>query len=433
MTKNNAPDFATRAIHTGYTPEPEHGARQVPIYQTSAYVFPNAKEAADRFALDKLGPIYTRTDNPTNAVLEKRLASLEGGVGCVVTSSGIAAQLIAVSSLMQPGDHAVVSSRLYGGSTNQWRHTFPRHFGWDSTAIDINDLDAVKASITDKTKLIYTESVANPSCVVADLEALARIAHDAGIPLIVDNTVPTPYLCRPIEWGADVVVHSTTKFLNGNCSAMGGAVISSGKFDFSDAKFPMISEEDPTYGLSFAEQFGEMAFTAHNMAVGLRDLGPCQSPFNSFLTLNGIETLALRMEKHTKNAQEVAEFLEAHPEVDWVHYAGLESSQDYARGQKYMPQGVGAVFAFGVKGGYDAALKTVESVEMFSLLANIGDTRSLLIHPASTTHSQLDEEQCLSAGIAPEMIRLSIGIESASDIIADLDQALRQSASRAAA
>lgn len=418
-------DFSTRAIHEGYEPEGEYGSRQVPIYQTAAYVFPDAKQAAERFALDKLGPIYTRTDNPTNAVLEKRLASLEGGVGCVVTSSGIAAQMIAVASLMQPGNHAVVSNKLYGGSTNQWQHTFPRHFGWESDAVDINDLDAVKASITDKTKLIYTESIANPSCVVADMEALAQIAHDAGIPLVVDNTMATPYLCRPIEWGADVVVHSTTKFLNGNCTAMGGAVISSGKFDFSSAKFPMISEQDPTYGLSFADQFGEMAFTAHNMAVGLRDLGPCQAPFNSFLTLNGIETLELRMERHCQNAQAVAEFLAGHEEVSWVHYAGLDSSADHVRAQKYLAKGAGAVFSFGVKGGFDAALKTVESVKLFSLLANIGDTRSLLIHPASTTHSQLDEAQCLGAGIAPEMIRLSIGIESVNDIIADLDHALK--------
>lgn len=433
MTKGSGNDFATRAIHAGYTPEPVSGARQVPIYQSSAYVFPDAQTAADRFALSKLGPIYARTDNPTNAVLEKRLADLEGGVGCVVTSSGIAAQLVAIASLMQPGDHAVVSSRLYGGSTNQWRNTFPRHFGWESTVVDINNLDAVKAAITDKTKMIYTESVANPSCAVADLEALAEIAHAAGIPLVVDNTVPTPYLCRPIEWGADVVVHSTTKFLNGNCTALGGAVISSGKFDFSTAKFPLLNEEDPTYGLSFTEHFGEMAFTAHNMAIGLRDLGPCQSPFNSFLTLNGIETLELRMERHCQNAQAVAEFLNDHPLVSWVHYAGLEQSPDYARAQKYLSKGAGAVFSFGVKGGYDAALKTVESVKLFSLLANIGDTRSLMIHPASTTHSQLDEEQCLAAGIAPEMIRISVGIESEKDIIADLDQALNAGSLHAAA
>ena len=426
-------DFATRAIHAGYTPEPVSGARQVPIYQSSAYVFPTPKEAAERFALDKIGPIYSRTDNPTNGVLEQRLASLEGGVGCVVTSSGIAAQLIAVASLMQPDDHAVVSSRLYGGSTNQWKHTFPRHFGWQSSAVNINDLDAVRAAITNKTKMIYTESVANPSCVVADLEPLAEIAHAAGIPLVVDNTVPTPYLCRPIEWGADVVVHSTTKFLNGNCTAMGGAVISSGKFDFSDTKFPLLSDRDPTYGLSFAEHFGAMAFTAHNMAVGLRDLGPCQSPFNSFLTLNGIETLELRMERHCENAKKVAAFLEEHPAVDWVRYAGLPSSEDFVRAEKYLPRGVGSVFSFGMKNGFEAAQKTVESVRLWSLLANIGDTRSLLIHPASTTHSQLDDQQCIHAGISPEMIRLSVGIEAVQDIIADLDQALQQASEKIAA
>lgn len=430
---SNKLGFNTRLMHSGYAPGEEGGSRQVPIHQTSAYTFPNAKEAADRFALNKAGSIYTRTDNPTNAVLEQRLASLEGGVGCVVTSSGIAAQMIAMASLMQPGDHAVVSSRLYGGSTNQWRNTFPRHFGWQSTAVDITDINAVKAAITDKTKCIYTESVANPSCVVADIEMLAEVAHEAGIPLVVDNTLPTPYLCRPMEWGADIVVHSTTKFLNGNCTAMGGAVISSGKFDFNTSAFPHLSEEDPTYGLTFTDHFGEMAYSAHTMAIGLRDLGPCQSPFNSFLTLNGIETLALRMDRHVQNAQNVAEFLEEHPAVEWVSYAGLESSQNHARAQKYLPKGAGAVFSFGVKGGYDAALRTTEAVNIFSLLAHIGDTRSLLIHPASTTHSQLNAQQCKEADIAPEMIRLSIGIEDVEDLKADLDQAMAHITAQVAA
>lgn len=426
--------FDTLAIHGGYNPEEQFGSRQVPIYQTSAYVFPNAKVAADRFALNEIGSIYARTDNPTNQVLADRLAAMEGGVGCCITSSGIAAQLVALSSLMGPGDHVVASSRLYGGSSNQFVNTFPRHFGWQATIVDIDDHAAVKAAINDNTKAIYAESVANPSAVVADIEALANIAHEAGIPLIIDNTVPTPYLCRPIEWGADIVVHSTTKFLNGNCTALGGAIISSGKFDFAqNDKFPMLSAPDPTYRFSFTERFGEMAFTVHNIAIGLRDLGPCQSPFNSFLTLNGVETLGLRMERHTHNAQKVAEYLASHPQVESVMYPGLVDSNYNALATKYCPKGPGAVFMCTVKGGYDAAKTVAESTQLFSFLANIGDSRSLMIHPASTTHSQLNEEQMQAAAIAPGTLRLSIGIEDLEDIIADLDQALTAGQAKAAA
>ncbi len=427
--------FDTRAIHFGYEPEPTTGARQVPIYQTSAYVFPDSDEAANRFALKNFGHIYTRTDNPTNKVLEDRLASLEGGVGAVVTSSGIAAQTLAFMSLMGPGDHAVVSTRLYGGSTNQWRNTFPVHFGWEASFVDITDLAAVEAAITEKTKFIYAESIANPSAIVSDIEGLSAIAKRHNIPLIIDNTVATPYLCQPFKWGADIVVHSTTKFLNGNCTALGGAVISAGSFDFKgNDKFPALSKPDATYnGITFAEEFGEMAYTVHNLAIGLRDIGPCQSPMNAFLTLNGIETLSLRMDRHAENGQKVAEYLQQHPQVEWVSYPGLADNAQYEMAKKYLPKGCGSVFSFGVKGGFEAGKTVVESLKLFSMLANIGDTRSLMIHPASTTHSQLDAEQSASAGIGPEMLRISVGIEDIDDILADLDQALNAAASKAAA
>lgn len=421
--------FDTLAIHAGYTPEEKTGSRQVPIYQTAAYVFDNASQAADRFALREIGPIYSRTDNPTNRVLEQRIAALEGGVAATAASSGIAAQMLAFAAVMGPGDHAVVSNRLYGGSSNQWRNTFPRHFGWEASFVDITDHDAVKAAITDNTKLIFAESIANPSAIIADMEALGKIADEAGIPLMIDNTMATPYLCRPIEWGAEVVIHSTTKFLNGQCTAMGGAVVSAGKFDWNrNDKFPMLTEIDPTYNIRFSEQFGELAYIIHTIAIGLRDFGPCQSPFHSFLTLNGMETLGLRMQRHADNAQAVAEFLRDHAQVEWVSFPGLNDSAQHGLKEKYMPKGAGAVFMFGVKGGFEAAKSVAESVKLFSFLANIGDSRSLIIHPASTTHSQLNPEQMKAAGIGPETLRISIGIEDIEDIKADLDQALRSAA-----
>ncbi|MFN7451628.1 MAG: O-acetylhomoserine aminocarboxypropyltransferase/cysteine synthase family protein [Alphaproteobacteria bacterium] len=423
--------FNTRAIHEGYTPEPTTGARQVPIYATSAYMFESAEDAADKFALKKFGNIYSRLTNPTNSVLEARLASLEGGVGATVTASGHAAQLLVFQALMRPGERFIASKRLYGGTTDQFQNTFPSSFGWQADFVDVDDLAAVKAAMTPKTKLIFIESLANPGGVISDIEALANIANEAGIPLVVDNTMASPYLCRPIEWGAHIVVHSTTKFLNGQCTALGGAVIDGGNFDWKKhaAKYPELGQPHPSYhGVNFAESFGAMALTVHNHAIGLRALGPTQSPFHAFLTLNGMETLGLRMDRHISNAQKVAEWLEKHAGVEWVSYAGLPSSRYYERAKKYLPKGAGSVFTFGVKGGHEAAKTLVDRVKLFSMLANIGDTRSLIIHPYSTTHGQLSEAHKKAVGVLPEAIRLSVGIEDAEDIIADLDQALEAAA-----
>ena len=426
MTKG----FNTRSIHAGYTPDAT-GARQVPIYQTSAYVFEDAQDAADKFALKKFGNVYSRLTNPTNSVLEERLASLEGGVGATVCASGHAAQLLVFQALVQPGERFIASKRLYGGTTDQFQNTFPMSFGWNADFVDVDDLDAVKKAIGEKTKLIFIESLANPGGVVSDIEALAKIANEAGIPLVVDNTMASPYLMRPIEWGAHIVLHSTTKFLNGNCTAMGGAIIDGGNFDWKKhaKKYPELGQPHPSYnGVNFAETFGNMALAVHNHAIGLRALGPTQSPFNAFLTLNGMETLGLRMDRHCQNAQAIAEWLEAHIGVEWVNYAGLPSNKYYDRANKYLPKGAGAVFTFGVKGGHEAAKTLVDNLKLFSMLANIGDTRSLVIHPSSTTHGQLGEEHKKAVGVLPEAIRVSIGIEDIEDIIADLEQALSAAA-----
>ncbi len=428
MTEQKSFGFETRAIHAGAAPDPATGARQTPIYQTTSFVFENVDDAASLFNLQKVGFIYSRLTNPTVAVLEERLANLEGGAGATATSSGHAAQLLALFPLMAPGDHIVASKKLYGGSLNQLGISFPRAFGWEPSFVDTDDVENVKAAITGKTKAIFVESLANPGGVVTDIEAIARIADDAGIPLIVDNTLATPYLINPIQWGATLVVHSTTKFLSGNGTSVGGVVVDSGRFDWSKSgKFPALSEPDPGYhGLRFHETFGHLAFTIHGHAVGLRDLGPSQAPMNAFLTLNGIETLPLRMQRHADSALKVARFLESHPAVGWVSYAGLESSKYHALARKYLPRGAGAVLTFGVKGGFEAGVKVVESVELFSHLANIGDARSLIIHPSSTTHRQLSAEAQASAGAGPDVLRLSIGLETPEDIIADLDQALNK-------
>lgn len=426
MSEQQSFGFATRAIHAGASPDPATGARQTPIYQTTSFVFDDVNDAASLFNLQKVGYIYSRLTNPTVSVLEERLANLEGGVGATCTASGHAAQMMALFPLMTPGDRFVASKKLYGGSLNQFANSFPRAFGWNADFVDTDDLAAVKAAITDRTKAIFVESLANPGGVVTDLEAIAKIADEAGIPLIVDNTLATPYLCNPIQWGATLVIHSTTKFLSGNGTSLGGVIIDSGKFDWSkDGKYPALSGPEPGYhGLKFHETFGHLAYTIHGHAVGLRDLGPSQTPLNAFLTLNGIETLHLRMERHCANALTVAKHLESHPAVAWVSYAGLESSKYHAAAGKYLAKGAGAVFTFGLKGGYDAGVKLVESVNLFSHLANIGDTRSLIIHPASTTHRQLSEEGLIAAGAGPDVVRLSVGLEDAADIIADLDQAL---------
>ncbi len=428
MSEKKSFGFETRAIHAGAAPDPTTGARQTPIYQTTSFVFDDVDEAASLFNLQKVGFIYSRLTNPTVAVLEERIANLEGGIGATATASGHAAQLMALFPLLSPGDEFIASTKLYGGSLNQFANTFPRAFGWKAVFADTDTPANVKAALTEKTKAIFVESLANPGGIVTDLEAIATIARDAGIPLIVDNTLASPYLIRPIEWGATLVVHSTTKFLSGNGTSVGGAVVDSGTFDWSkDGKYPALSGPEPGYhGLKFHETFGNLAYTIHGHAVGLRDLGPSQSPFNAFLTLNGIETLHLRMERHSTNALTVARFLESHPAVEWVSYAGLESSKYHALAQKYLPRGAGGIFTFGIKGGYDAGVKLVESVELFSHLANIGDSRSLIIHPSSTTHRQLDAEGQTAAGAGPEVIRLSIGLESADDIIADLAQALEK-------
>ena len=417
--------FDTLQIHAGARPDPATGSRQTPIYQTTAYVFRDAEHAAALFNLQEVGFIYSRLTNPTVAVLQERIATLEGGVGAVCCSSGHAAQIMALFPLMAPGRNVVASTRLYGGTVTQFGQTIKR-FGWSSKFVDTDDLDAVKAAIDDDTRAIFCESIANPGGYITDIDALAKIANDAGIPLIVDNTLATPYLCRPFEHGASLIVHSTTKYLTGNGTVTGGCVIDSGTFDWSASdKFPSMSAPEPAYhGLKFHETFGPLAFTFHGIAIGLRDLGMTMNPQAAHYTLMGIETLSLRMERHVINARKVAQWLEDDPRVDYVTYAGLPSSPYYERIEWICPRGAGALFTFAVRGGYEACVKLVDAVKIFSHVANLGDTRSLIIHSASTTHRQLTEDQQKSAGAAPNVVRLSIGIEDADDLIADLDQAL---------
>jgi len=421
------PRFETLAVHGGAEPDAATGARQTPIYQTTSYVFNDSDHAAKLFALQETGFIYSRLTNPTVGVLQSRVAALEGGVAATATASGHAAQLLSLFAFMEPGAHIVAAKQLYGGSINQLGVSFPRAFGWKTDFVDATNPENFKKAIKPETRALWIEALANPGGVVTDIEAIAKVAHDAGVPLVVDNTMATPFLCRPIEHGADLVVHSTTKFMSGNGTSIGGVVVDSGKFDWSSSdKFKALTQPDPGYhGLKFHESFGELAFTMFGHAVGLRDLGANQQPMNAWLTLLGLETLPLRMERHCANAQKVAEFLEGHAEVEWVSYAGLSSSPFNGLAKKYLPNGAGAVFTFGVKGGFEKGKKVVEGVKLFSHLANIGDSRSLIIHPASTTHSQLDAEARRSAGAADDTVRLSIGIENVDDIIADLDQALR--------
>jgi O-acetylhomoserine (thiol)-lyase len=420
--------LATRAIHAGAQPDPVTGARNVPIYQTTAYVFDDADHAASLFNLQTFGYIYTRITNPTVAALEVKVAALEGGRGAVAVASGHAAQLVAFYTLLEPGDEFVASRFLYGGSVTQFAVTFPR-LGWHGRFVDPRDLDEVRAAITPTTKLIFTESISNPAAVVADLAGLTQIAHEHGIPLVVDNTMASPALCRPFEHGADIVIHSATKFLGGHGTSMGGVVVESGRFDWSSSgKFPGLSEPDPAYhGLVFHETFGDFGFSMKARAVALRDLGPALSPQNAFLILTGMETLPLRMERHVANARAVAAFLDAHPAVAWVSHPSLPASPDFERAARYL-DGPGSVFTFGLAGGYAAGVRFVESVELFSHLANVGDTRSLVIHPASTTHRQLTAEQRAAAGAGDDVIRMSVGLETIDDLLADLDQALTKAA-----
>ena len=417
--------FETRAVHAGAAPDPTTGARITPIYQTAAYVFQDADHAASLFNLHNFGYIYNRLTNPTVSVLEERVASLEGGRAALAAASGHAAQFLVFQTLLEPGDEFLASRALYGGSLTQFGLSFKK-LGWTCHFVDPADPENFRAALTPRCKAIFVESLANPGGVIVDLEAIARVAHEAGIPLIVDNTLATPYLCRPIEWGADLVTHSTTKFLDGHGNSLGGIIVESGRFDWAQGgRFPSLTEPEPAYhGLRFYENFGDFAFTTKARAVGLRDFGPTMAPMNAFLTITGIETLHLRMERHCANAQAVAAFLEAHPRVAWVSYAGLASSPYHALARRYLPRGAGSVFTFGVKGGYAAGVKMVEQVRLFSHLANIGDTRSLILHPASTTHRQLSDGQRIAAGAGDDVIRLSIGIETASDLIRDLDQAL---------
>jgi O-acetylhomoserine (thiol)-lyase len=423
--RDNKPGFETLSVHAGASPDPVTGARMTPIYQTTSYVFDDVDHAASLFNLQVPGFIYSRLTNPTVSVLEERMAALEGGRGATATASGHAAQILALFALMSPGDDFVASNKLYGGSINQFGHAIKK-FGWNATFVDPGETDNFHQAIGPRTKAIFLENLANPGGVVVDIEPIAAIAHAAGIPLIVDNTLATPYLSRPIEFGADLVVHSTTKFLSGNGTAVGGVVVDSGKFDWlRNDKFPSLSRPEPGYhGLTFAETFGDLSFTLYSHAVTLRDLGSCQSPFNAWLTLLGIETLPLRVERQSANSLAVAQWLEKHPAVGWVSHAGLDSSPYRALARKYLPRGAGAVFTFGLKGGFEAGVALVEGVELISHLANIGDTRSLILHPASTTHRQLTDEQLVAAGAGPDVVRLSIGIENVEDVIADLEQVL---------
>src|SRR5471030_2834935 len=416
--------FNTLSVHAGASPDPATGARATPIYQTTAYVFEDADHAAALFNLQVFGNVYTRLMNPTTAVLEERVAALENGRAGLATASGHAAQLLALHTLMGPGKNIVSARQLYGGSINQFNHSFAK-FDWHVKWADTTNPESFKPLIDENTRAVYAESIANPGGLITDIEALAKIAHDAGVPLIIDNTLASPYLIRPIEWGADIVTHSATKFLGGHGSSMAGVIVDGGKFDWGNGKFPTISEPNPSYhGVRMWETFGDMAFTITTRVFALRDLGPALSPMNAFLVLTGTETLPLRMQKHCDNALAVAKWLKANPKVEWVNYAGLPDNPSYKLHQKYCPKGAGSVFTFGLKGGYEAGKTLVNSVKLFSHLANVGDTRSLIIHPASTTHRQLSDEDRVKAGAGGDVIRLSVGIEDAADIIADLEQAL---------
>jgi O-acetylhomoserine (thiol)-lyase len=419
------PGFATLAIHAGAQPDPTTGARATPIYQTTSFVFEDVDHAASLFGLQTFGNIYTRIGNPTNAVLEERVAALEGGTAGLAVASGHAAQVIVMHCLMRPGEEFVAANKLYGGSINQFNHAF-KNFGWNVAWADPDDIDSFKRAVGSNTKAIFIESIANPGGVITDIEAIAKIAKDAGVPLIVDNTLATPYLCKPIEYGADIIVHSLTKFLGGHGNSIGGLIVDAGTFNWSrDKRYPMLSQPRPEYhGIVLHETFGNFAFAIACRVLALRDIGPALSPFNAFLILTGIETLPLRIQRHCDNAMAVAQWLQAHEQVAWVSYPGLRGDRYHNLAKRYVPLGAGSVFTFGLKGGYDAGVKLVSNVKLFSHLANIGDTRSLIIHPASTTHRQLTDAQKTAAGAGPDVVRLSIGLEDKDDIIADLNRGL---------
>ena len=416
--------FDTRAIHAGQRPDPYTGARAMPIYQTSSFVFEDTESAAAYFNLQEYGNIYSRIMNPTVAAFEERVASLEGGAGAVAFASGLAAQAAALFTLLEPGDHIVSSSALYGGTVTQFKHVLGK-LSVEVSFVNPDDLDAWQSALRPNTKALFAETIGNPGGNVLDLAAVAAIAHGIGAPLIVDNTFASPYLCRPIEWGADVVVHSATKFIGGHGTSIGGVVVENGTFNWSNGRFPVIADPSPAYhGLAFHETFGVYGYLMKLRAETLRDLGACLSPFNAFLFLQGLETLHLRMDRHVQNALAVARFLEGHAQVERVRYPGLESSPYHALAQHYLPRGAGAIFSFDIKGGRQAGQRFIESLTLWSHLANVGDAKSLVIHPASTTHRQLDDAELLAAGITPGTIRLSVGLESADDLIWDLDRAL---------
>jgi O-acetylhomoserine (thiol)-lyase len=421
------PGFATLAIHAGAAPDPSTGARVTPVYQTTSYVFNNVDHAAALFNLEAFGNIYTRIGNPTQAVLEQRVAALEGGTAALAVASGHAAQALVFHTLMQPGDEFVAGRQLYGGSVNQFNHAF-KNFGWNVRWADATKPETFAAAISPRTKAIFCESIANPGGIVVDLPAIAAVARRAGVPLIVDNTLATPYLCQPKVHGADIVVHSLTKFMGGHGNSIGGVIVDCGTYDWlaSKKKYPALQDPNPSYnGMRIAETFGNFAFAIAARVLGLRDLGPAIAPFNAFLILTGIETLPLRMARHCENALAVATYLSEHPQVAWVNYAGLPADPYHALATKICPRGAGSVFTFGLKGGYEAGVRLVSNAKLLSHLANIGDVRSLIIHPASTTHRQLTDEQRAAAGAGDDVVRLSVGLEDAADIIADIDQALK--------
>jgi len=420
------PGFATLAVHAGAQPDPSTGARATPIYQTTSYVFNDADHAASLFGLEAFGNIYTRIMNPTQAVLESRVAALEGGTAALAVASGHAAEFLTFHTLLDQGDEFIAGRQLYGGSVNQFNHAYKK-FGWNVVWADSTKPETVAAAVTDKTRAIFIESIANPAGTVIDIPAISKVAKDAGVPLIVDNTMASPYLCRPKEHGADIVIHSLTKFIGGQGNSVGGVIVDCGTFDWIGAKhrYQTLVEPNASYGgMRLAETFGDFGFAIACRVMGLRDLGPAIAPMNAFLILQGVETLPLRMQRHCENALAVARHLQGHDKVSWVYYAGLEDNPNHALQQKICPNGAGAVFTFGLKGGYEAGVTFVESLQMISHLANIGDTRSLVIHPASTTHRQLTDAERDAAGAGNDVVRLSIGIEDKADIIADIDQAL---------
>jgi O-acetylhomoserine (thiol)-lyase len=419
--------FDSLALHGGQKPDPTTGARAVPIYQTTSFVFKDTTHAANLFALKEFGNIYTRIMNPTWDVLEQRVAALEGGVAGLVTASGQAAETLAILNIAKAGDQIVSSASLYGGTYNLFHYTLPK-LGICTAFVDPSEPENFKRAITPKTRLVYAETLGNPKNDMLDIEAVAKVAHDAGVPLMIDNTVATPYLCRPIEWGADIVVHSMTKFLGGHGNSIGGIIVDSGKFNWANGKFPELVEPDPSYHhLKFVETFGPLAYILKVRVQLLRDIGPALSPFNAFLILQGVETLSLRVQRHCDNALKVAQFLESHRAVKWVNYPGLASHPTHVLAKKYMQHGFGAILGFGIKGGLQAGIKFIEAVRMLSHLANLGDAKSLVIHPASTTHQQLSAQEQESTGVTEDYVRLSVGIESIEDIIADIDQALAAS------